>query len=91
MVYGRITDGMAVALGEDMENRQNRTKIEIVGHGLFVARTEDVASYLTTHTKRQMVKDIADLWPELIRDKSWTRADLRTMPAYVLAVILNQI
>ena len=59
--------------------------------GTYIARTSAVAIRLAQQSKRAMIKTIAeDYWPDLIADGSWTRAYLRSLPAYVLAVILSQ-
>lgn len=67
------------------------TKVQLSNHGLFIAPNAAVAYKLASYTKRSMIREIADLWPEMIRDKTWTRAYLHSLPSYVLAVILCQI
>lgn len=71
--------------------RINTTSVQLPAHGIFTADNVDVAIKLASYTKRSMVREIADVWPEMIRDKTWTRAYLNSQPAYVLAVILCQI
>lgn len=68
-----------------------KTRIELPGHGLFVAHTANVARRLKVQRKRDMVKAIAEIWPEMIKAKTWTRAQLQNLPSYVLATILEQI
>jgi hypothetical protein len=59
--------------------------------GMYIARTSAVDARLKVQSKRAMIKVIAeDYWPDLIADGSWTKEYLRTLPAYVLAVILCQ-
>lgn len=71
--------------------RINSTSVQLPKHGIFTADNVDVANKLAHYTKRSMVSEIADTWPEMIRNKTWTRAYLRSQPSYVLAVILCQI
>jgi hypothetical protein len=69
---------------------RSRTIVRMNG-GDYVAYTDVVDCMCKAHTKSYMVRTCAELWPELLRDGSWTMTWLRSQPKYVLAVILNQL
>lgn len=75
----------------DAQGRRLITMVVLGGSGTFSAPNDAVAWKLAHMTKRAMVAECCDLWPGLLRDGSWSRAYLRSLPSYVLAVILSQI
>lgn len=82
---GHISDAERNALLQAVDH----TRVDLPD-GTYVARTSVVAARLARQSSRSMIKEIAETWPELFRDGSWSKATLRTYPAYVLAVILCQ-
>lgn len=61
------------------------------GDGTYVAHMDAVKEKLATTSKRDMIREIKDLWPELKNERYFTPAELRHENPYVLAIILCQI
>ena len=74
-----------------MNTSEALTTVYLTNHGLFAAYTSHVAAKLAQSTKTKMVNDIMDLWGGDSPESSvFQRAELKSFPAYVLAVILTQ-
>lgn len=78
---------LTVSQGENFDTSLTRICWpSTVSHSAYVARTADVTATLRTRSTRQLRADLHGYWADL-----WTKADIRRMPDYVIAVILNQI
>lgn len=59
--------------------------VDLEQHGRFIARLKDVQELLSIHSKRRLIHDCLEYWPEV-----FTRKELKTYSNFVLAVILRQ-
>lgn len=76
---------------QDCTPKPGRVEIHLAPHGIFIAAMEAVQIRMMRQSRRELLREIFDTWPEMLERGDWTKAYLHSLDTYILAIILCQI